>query len=140
LQQEGKKSDEIKIQGIIYTKYKDIPDSKWNRESASWEPDHEKKLKKKNSLKTVMEIVKEIFFFRPVQSDGPLMNLAWNLAKSAWMPGQKCAMCESTDRVEMHHVKAVRNINRRQIPLCRSCHQNAHGEHDKNHAGIKNLS
>lgn len=48
------------------------------------------------------------------------------------------AICGSTENVEMHHVKDIRKgkvegflqvmnqLNRKQIPCCRSCHRNIH--------------
>jgi len=51
-----------------------------------------------------------------------------------------CSRCGSTYRVEMHHIRAMKNLNpkishidrlmiranRKQIPLCRSCHMTYH--------------
>lgn len=51
-----------------------------------------------------------------------------------------CAKCGSDYRVEMHHVRAMKNLNpkisevdrlmvranRKQIPLCRECHMKYH--------------
>jgi group II intron reverse transcriptase/maturase len=62
--------------------------------------------------------------------------------------GQKCAVCGEEKDVEMHHVRHLRKmgqrwrqdqtfkrvmiaLNRKQIPLCSSCHQRVHaGEYD----------
>lgn len=56
-----------------------------------------------------------------------------------------CCVCNSTEKVEMHHVKHVRKmnertegftklmslLNRKQVPLCKNCHQKVHrGEYD----------
>nr|NP_039503.1 hypothetical protein ScpofMp05 [Schizosaccharomyces pombe]P05511.4 RecName: Full=Uncharacterized 91 kDa protein in cob intron [Schizosaccharomyces pombe 972h-]CAA26587.1 unnamed protein product [Schizosaccharomyces pombe]CAA38288.1 unnamed protein product [Schizosaccharomyces pombe] len=52
----------------------------------------------------------------------------------------QCAACQSTYKVEMHHVRQMKNLkpikgtldylmakaNRKQIPLCRSCHMKLH--------------
>jgi nicotine oxidoreductase len=52
----------------------------------------------------------------------------------------KCAMCDSDYRVEMHHIRMMKDLNpkanavdklmarknRKQIPLCRSCHMEHH--------------
>lgn len=60
----------------------------------------------------------------------------------ASLEGLKCSLCESDYRVEMHHVRMMKDINpkasavdkimarknRQQIPLCRKCHM----EHHKN--------
>lgn len=54
--------------------------------------------------------------------------------------GQPCANCNSWDNIEMHHVKHIRTINvnlspfdqllarvnRKQVPLCRRCHNDVH--------------
>lgn len=54
--------------------------------------------------------------------------------------GMVCSNCGSSSRVEMHHVRHVKTvniklspfdkmmarINRKQVPLCRPCHQNVH--------------
>lgn len=57
----------------------------------------------------------------------------------------ECAICGSTDRVQMHHVRHVRKIgeevkgfsrilaavNRKQVPTCHGCHRKIHkGEYD----------
>jgi hypothetical protein len=56
-----------------------------------------------------------------------------------------CAICSSSQKVEMHHVKHIRTINkkltsmekgmvslnRKQIPVCRTCHMDIHkGKYD----------
>jgi thymidine kinase len=54
-----------------------------------------------------------------------------------------CSKCGSTERVEMHHVRLLSDLNpklseidkimvkrrRKQIPLCRSCHLDHHKTH-----------
>jgi group II intron reverse transcriptase/maturase len=61
---------------------------------------------------------------------------------AATLDSLECAKCKSTDRVEMHHVRLLSDLNpklsevdrimakrrRKQIPLCRNCHL----EHHKN--------
>jgi hypothetical protein len=55
----------------------------------------------------------------------------------------KCSVCESDYRVEMHHIRMMKDLNpklskidalmakryRKQIPLCRSCHLEHHRKH-----------
>jgi group II intron reverse transcriptase/maturase len=62
-----------------------------------------------------------------------------------------CANCASTHKVEMHHVRFLKDLNnkmdpisramaarrRKQIPLCRSCHMHKHEEIRKIAKGIK---
>lgn len=61
--------------------------------------------------------------------------------------GQACCVCNATIQVEMHHIRHIRKVggkkptgfnvilqalNRKQIPVCRSCHQRIHrGEYDQ---------
>jgi len=54
--------------------------------------------------------------------------------------GQPCASCGSENSVEMHHIKHIRTIdsnlsqkdkmvariNRKQVPLCHTCHTDVH--------------
>lgn len=58
----------------------------------------------------------------------------------ATLEGLVCANCGSTYRVEMHHIRMMKDLkpniraiealmakaNRKQIPLCRSCHMDLH--------------
>lgn len=57
---------------------------------------------------------------------------------------QPCAICAATDNVEMHHRRGLKskdtdntlkgikkNLSRKQIPLCRTCHMKVHkGQYD----------
>lgn len=68
----------------------------------------------------------------------PFSKYASRLTRSSL--DQKCLVCHSIERVEMHHVKHVRKqgeryggfhkemalLNRKQIPLCRKCHMKVH--------------
>jgi hypothetical protein len=58
----------------------------------------------------------------------------------ASLKGLSCSICGSTYRVEMHHIRKMKDLNpnlssvdrlmaqlqRKQIPLCRSCHLEKH--------------
>jgi group II intron reverse transcriptase/maturase len=57
--------------------------------------------------------------------------------------GEKCVVCDSDDRIQMHHVRHIRKgkaegftrvlqqINRKQIPVCHKCHLDIHkGKYD----------
>ena len=70
----------------------------------------------------------------------------------SWLPRRthsrlqdRCAICNSHDRVEMHHIRHIRKrgenlqgfalymaaINRKQVPVCRQCHRDIHsGKYD----------
>lgn len=64
----------------------------------------------------------------------------------ATLEGLSCSICGSTNRVEMHHVRMMKDLNpkahiadkimakrnRKQIPLCRKCHIERHNEMNEN--------
>lgn len=67
----------------------------------------------------------------------------WNLRSRSRL-GHPCSICGSDVNVEMHHVRSLktrrndnsfiqvmRNMNRKQIPVCRPCHLKIHkGQYD----------
>jgi hypothetical protein len=69
----------------------------------------------------------------------PLSNRIWKISTIDPL-GQPCVSCGSTDRIEMHHVRHIKTINlnlnpfdkmmarinRKQVPLCHSCHSKVH--------------
>lgn len=72
----------------------------------------------------------------------PLLRVNAAGISKASLEGLLCSLCGSDYRVEMHHVKMMKNLNpkaryvdqlmakknRKQLPLCRKCHM----EHYKN--------
>lgn len=73
--------------------------------------------------------------------------LQWSIRlRSRSKLGMPCCICNSAERVEMHHVRHIRKIggkkptgidailqtlNRKQLPVCAQCHKKAHrGEYD----------
>lgn len=73
-------------------------------------------------------------------SDTPIIKALYGSISLATLDNLKCAVCESEYRVEMHHVRHMKDLNpklgvvdklmvranRKQIPLCRSCHMSYH--------------
>jgi len=71
----------------------------------------------------------------------PLASSAWRLAKTISSQGASCAICGSNEDVQMHHVRALKDIaksknavhrhmiaiERRQIPVCKKLHLGLHG-------------
>ena len=69
----------------------------------------------------------------------PLIVKNWKVSTITAL-GQCCANCGTSQRVEMHHLKHLKTrncsscpfgkmmarINRKQVPLCRPCHQRVH--------------
>jgi len=89
----------------------------------------------------------------PYQTQWRVADRKWQCAKSFKDPfrmysnrvsksclGKSCFICDTTEQIEMHHVKHVRKqghrykgfhaemalLNRKQVPLCRSCHMLVH--------------
>lgn len=68
-----------------------------------------------------------------------LRSFAGGISKAS-LEGLKCSVCDSDYRVEMHHVRMMKDLNpkandidkimakknRKQIPLCRECHMKHH--------------
>jgi retron-type reverse transcriptase len=81
--------------------------------------------KKKDSISIVKQAIDDI------------CNVKMNW-RTKYKLSEHCAICGSTDKVEYHHVKHIRKgkvtgflqvmkqLNRRQIPCCKKCHQNIH--------------
>ena len=76
-------------------------------------------------------------------TDQFFLNIGKKITKSGL--GLPCCICDSPEKIEMHHVKHVRKanytykgfheimhlLNRKQIPVCQSCHMKIHrGEYD----------
>lgn len=71
----------------------------------------------------------------------PLRSLTWRNARGSYALGRPCAVCGTFENVEMHHVRGLKYIDkgtrigakmiaamRKQIPLCRLHHLEAHGK------------
>ena len=77
----------------------------------------------------------------------PVDLLQWSISlRSRSKLGMPCCICNSTEQIEMHHVRHIRKtggkkpvginailqmLNRKQIPVCKVCHQKIHcGDYD----------
>lgn len=72
--------------------------------------------------------------------DTPIIKALYGSVSLASLDNLECSICESSFRVEMHHVRFMKDLNpdlgnvdklmirknRKQIPLCRECHMNYH--------------
>jgi hypothetical protein len=72
--------------------------------------------------------------------DTPVIKALYGSISLASLDNLKCRICDSEYRVEMHHVRFMKDLNpklntidklmvrayRKQIPLCRSCHMAHH--------------
>jgi hypothetical protein len=93
------------------------------------------------------------FFNQPLKQVKMAKRVAPNLDTiPTWFPKRtqsrlldNCAICNSSEKVEMHHLRHIRKrgqnlkgfslymaaINRKQVPVCRKCHQEIHkGKYD----------
>jgi 5-methylcytosine-specific restriction endonuclease McrA len=78
-------------------------------------------------------------FLGEKEFEDPLAAKNWRLStiSALWQP---CANCGETKTIEMHHLKHIKSINvkldsfgkimskinRKQVPLCRPCHERVH--------------
>ena len=72
----------------------------------------------------------------------PMITTLYGNKSIASLDNLTCSMCSSDFRVEMHHVRALKDLNpklsltdklmikkqRKQIPLCRECHMKLHNK------------
>ena len=87
------------------------------------------------------DFVKELWKLKASDAKSPLAATAWRLAKTLSSQGSNCIICGSNENVQMHHVRALKDIaksknvvhkhmiaiERRQIPVCREHHLKLHG-------------
>jgi hypothetical protein len=73
-------------------------------------------------------------------NSNPVIKALYGSISLATLDALNCAICESEYRVEMHHIKHMKDLNpklnyldklmvrrhRKQIPLCRGCHMAYH--------------
>lgn len=77
---------------------------------------------------------------RFLTSASPVIGGLYQEKSTATLDNLKCSICESTHRVEMHHIRAMKDLNpkisyidrqmvrnnRKRIALCRQCHMMKH--------------
>jgi len=87
-------------------------------------------------------------FFKPsyklslkfLTSSSPVVGALFQVKTTKTLDNLKCSICESTYRVELHHIRAMKDlnpkisyidrqmvrVNRKRIALCRVCHMLKH--------------
>jgi hypothetical protein len=82
----------------------------------------------------------EIWGNKKQNAKNPLAAMAWRLERTLSRQGATCAICGSNEDIQMHHVRALKDIaksknavhkhmiaiERRQIPVCRTHHLKLH--------------
>uniref|UniRef100_UPI0023F2B125 reverse transcriptase n=1 Tax=Cyathus jiayuguanensis TaxID=380660 RepID=UPI0023F2B125 len=121
------------LKGILFDRYHKIPKPKGNKISPDWYPEYLKALKKGERSE---EFLERIWNMRKSTSKNHLASMAWRLEKTISSQGAPCAICGSFENIQMHHVRALKDIaksrnvvhkhmiaiQRRQIPVCREHH------------------
>lgn len=127
-----------KLTGILFDRYHKIPKPKGSKLNPKWIPEYLKALQKGNNLENFL---KEIWELKGQKAKNPLASLAWRLANTLSSQGAPCVVCGSYEDVQMHHVRALKDIaksknavhkymiaiERKQIPVCRVHHLELHG-------------
>ena len=125
------------LKGILFDRYHKIPKPKGNKIKPDWKPEYLKLLEKGESLEKMLEV---LWKSRSAQAKNPLAGMAWRLNKTISSQGAPCAICGSYEDVQMHHVRALKDIaksknavhrhmiaiERKQIPVCREHHLKLH--------------
>lgn len=126
------------ISGILFDRYHKIPKPEGNKLKPNWTPEYKKALQQGRSLEDFINI---LWGMRGPNAKNPLASMAWRLEKSLSNQGAPCAICGSYEEVQMHHVRALKDIakstnavhrhmiaiTRKQIPVCRKHHLEIHG-------------
>jgi group II intron reverse transcriptase/maturase len=137
-----------KIPGILFEKYYKISHPNKTPLAKGWQPKHEKILNNIYDKQTGKILEKErqklidlINARARSSSTDPMERLAWRLSKGVSALYAACVLCGSDQNVEMHHVRALKDLKRKkrnalevhmiaiarkQLPLCRRCHLRAH--------------
>ena len=124
------------LQGILYCKYNEIPDTAKNMIKANWKPEYIKYLDdSKDSTELIEYLQKESANI----TRNPITQLEIRMRNTISSQGAQCSVCGTTEDVQMHHIKQVKKIkesdklakhqkavNITQIPLCRKHHLEAH--------------
>jgi hypothetical protein len=77
-----------------------------------------------------------------LSNPSPLVGSLYQEKSTATLDNLKCSICNSTYRIELHHVRAMKDlnpkvsyldrqmvrVNRKRIPLCRPCHMMKHNK------------
>jgi group II intron reverse transcriptase/maturase len=112
-------------------------------------PDTTLNLRRRDGKRVTLDFKKPPLFREPnrfycnTRNPDPLQKKNWKISTISAL-GMPCGNCGSSHNIEMHHIKHIKTINlklspfdqlaarvnRKQIPLCRSCHQQVHrGQH-----------
>lgn len=126
-----------KLMGILFDRYYKIPKPKPSKLNPNWITEYMKALQKGDNLDN---FIKEIWNTKAQKVNNPLASMAWRLAKTISSQGAPCAVCGSYEDIQMHHVRALKDIakstnaihkymiaiERKQIPVCREHHLELH--------------
>lgn len=127
-----------KLTGILFDRYHKIPKPKGNKLKPNWTPEYMKALQKGESFD---HYLKAIWDARGKNAKNPLASMTWRLESAISSQGAPCAICGSYEDIQMHHVRALKDIAkstnavhrhmiaiaRKQIPVCRKHHLELHG-------------
>lgn len=129
----------VKINGILFDRYHKIPKAQQTKILKTWKPEYIKALET-NDINALMK------YLNDNKGINPLRSLHWRLQKSLWHQGASCEICNSQLNVQMHHIKAIKDLPKSndrlkdiikaietpQIALCSNCHLSTHGGYWKN--------
>lgn len=122
-----------KLTGILFDRYHKIPKPKGNKLKPNWTPEYLMAFQKGESFD---HFLKAIWDVRGQNAKNPLASMAWRLESAISSQGAPCAICGSYEDIQMHHVRALKDIAkstnavhrhmiaiaRKQTPVCRKHH------------------
>jgi len=125
------------LTGILFDRYHKIPEPKGNKIKPNWTPEYIKALQKGVDLQSFIQLIWDA---KRKNAKNPLAAMAWRLESALSRQGAPCAICGSFEDVQMHHVRALKDIakskntvhrymiaiERTQVPVCRKHHLELH--------------
>jgi len=132
------KGQKEKLMGILFDRYHKIPKPQGNKLKNDWAPEY-LNIFRKGELEPD-KFLEYIWSIRGASVKNPLAVMGWRLEQTISSQGAPCAICGSFEDVQMHHERALKDIDksatavhrhmiaiqRKQIPLCRKHHLEIH--------------
>lgn len=126
------------IPSILYDRYWKIPQRSLSKVQINWKPEYIKLIEKCDNLEKFAKFLSNLLISN--KPTNPLIKIGWRLSKGIQNTGERCIICGDDKNIQMHHVRSLNNIDkytnpihkhiismsRKQLPLCKTHHLEAH--------------
>ena len=100
----------VELTGILYDRSYKIPKPQGNKLEPNWTPKHVTYLAKQHF--DASKLIEDVWKIRDSSTNNPLAAMAWKLEKTISSKGARCAVCNSTADVQMHHGRSLKDIDK----------------------------